>query len=122
MGRFWYDIALSTSAAQLKGLLAVASSSRIIFGSDFPYAPRLGIYAGLLQYSKFAKTAEGLPIRPAELNKNATALLKAHAQAKSCLPQNKGADADARTLEPEFGLEINDDAAQARAQLDEEQR
>ncbi|OAA53252.1 Amidohydrolase 2 [Cordyceps fumosorosea ARSEF 2679] len=116
MGRFWYDIALSTSEAQLKALLATASSSRIVFGSDFPYAPKLGIYAGLLQYSKFAKTAAGNPIRPAELNKNATVLLKAHALENSFLPHDRGEDAN-RT-KPEFGLEENDDAAQAREQLD----
>ncbi|OAQ75853.1 2-amino-3-carboxymuconate-6-semialdehyde decarboxylase [Purpureocillium lilacinum] len=117
MGRFWYDIALSTSEAQLKALLATASSSRIVFGSDFPYAPKLGIYAGLLQYSKFAETAEGSPIRPAELNHNATVLLRAHALENSFLPHDKGEE-DMRR-EPEFGLEENDDAAQAREQLDE---
>lgn len=117
MGRFWYDIALSTSEAQLKGLLAVASSSRIVFGSDFPYAPKLGIYTGLLQYSKFARTAEGSPIKPTELNKNATVLLKAHAQPNSYLPPIKGEYE--KKAEPEFGLEDNDDAAQARAQLDD---
>lgn len=116
MGRFCYDIALSTSNAQLKGLLAVASSSRIVFGSDFPYAPKLGIYAGLLQYSNFARTAEGSPIKPAELNKNATVLLQAHALTNSVLPQDKVHDATKD--EPEFGLDDNDDAAQARAQLD----
>lgn len=116
MGRFWYDIALSTSNAQLKGLLAVASSSRILFGSDFPYAPKLGIYTGLLQYSNFARTAEGSPIKPAELNKNATALLQAHAQSNSFLPHDTVSDA--QKAEPEFGLEDNDNAAQARSQLD----
>lgn len=120
MGRFWYDIALSTSEAQLKALLATASSSRIVFGSDFPYAPKLGIYAGLLQYSKFAKTAEGEPIRPTELNKNATELLKAHAMDGSFLPE---VDSDKTTSrEVEFRLEENDDAAQAREQLDQSQR
>ena len=117
MGRFWYDIALSTSEAQLKALLATASSTRIVFGSDFPYAPKLGIYAGLLQYSRFAKTNEGSPIKPAELNKNATVLLKAHALENSFLPLDKGEET--KRTEPEFGLEANDDAAQAREQLDE---
>ncbi|KAK9789636.1 putative Cytochrome P450 [Seiridium cardinale] len=42
--RFWYDIALSTSEPQLKALLAFTSPSKILYGSDFPYAPRLGIY------------------------------------------------------------------------------
>lgn len=116
MDRFWYDIALSTSEAQLKALLATASSSRIVFGSDFPYAPKQGIYAGLLQYSKFSKTAEGQPIRPAELNRNATVLLKAHALQNSFLPQDESDGTESR--DPEFGLDESDDAAEAREQLD----
>ncbi|PHH93281.1 hypothetical protein CDD83_8792 [Cordyceps sp. RAO-2017] len=117
MSRFWYDIALSTSKAQLKALLATASPSRIVFGSDFPYAPTPAIYAGLLQYSLFAKTAEGSPIRPAELHKNAAVLLRAHALQNSFLPHDEGEEVKMR--EPEFGLEENDDAAQAREQLDQ---
>ncbi|KAJ3542304.1 hypothetical protein NM208_g3401 [Fusarium decemcellulare] len=54
--RFYYDIALSTSAAQLDGLLDFASSEKILFGSDFPYAPQYGIDAVLLEYSKYVMT------------------------------------------------------------------
>lgn len=115
-GRFWYDIALSTSEAQLKALLAVAPSSNIVFGSDFPYAPKLGIYAGLLQYSKFAKTAAGSPIGPRQLNRNATTLLRRHALHNSFLPQD--VDQESQSDGPEFGLDENDDIKEARKQLD----
>ncbi|CAF1523275.1 unnamed protein product [Adineta ricciae] len=36
---FYYDTALSSSVPQLKALLAFADSSKILFGSDVPYAP-----------------------------------------------------------------------------------
>ncbi|UJR07979.1 hypothetical protein I4U23_012258 [Adineta vaga] len=36
---FYYDTALSSSVPQLKALLAFADPSKILFGSDVPYAP-----------------------------------------------------------------------------------
>jgi len=37
--RFHYDVALSTSPPVLKALIEVAGEDRIVYGSDFPYAP-----------------------------------------------------------------------------------
>jgi 6-methylsalicylate decarboxylase len=37
--RFWYDTALSSTQAAFPSLLAVADPKRILFGSDFPFAP-----------------------------------------------------------------------------------
>ena len=37
--RFYYDTALSSTSAAFPSLLAVADPSRILFGSDFPFAP-----------------------------------------------------------------------------------
>lgn len=37
--RFWFDIALSGTPTALPSLLAFAASDRILFGSDWPYAP-----------------------------------------------------------------------------------
>lgn len=37
--RFWYDTALSSTSAAFPSLLAVADPTRILFGSDFPFAP-----------------------------------------------------------------------------------
>jgi hypothetical protein len=113
--RFWYDLAISTSQAQLKALLATASSSNIVYGSDFPYAPRLGIYTGLLQYSRFARSPEGKKIGPAQLHGNAKRLLEKHAPERGFLPQSDGVESE--QYEPEFGLEDNDDAEKAREQL-----
>ncbi|KAF1734545.1 2-amino-3-carboxymuconate-6-semialdehyde decarboxylase [Beauveria bassiana] len=114
--RFWYDIALSTGEAQLKALLATAPSEQIVYGSDFPYAPKLGIYAGLLQYSRFSRSAEGSRIGPKKLNQNATVLLRNHSLEGSFLPQAVGKEN--QISGPEFGLEDNDDARHAREQLD----
>ncbi|KAM3494049.1 hypothetical protein MY3957_002645 [Beauveria namnaoensis] len=114
--RFWYDIALSTGEAQLKALLATAPSEQIVYGSDFPYAPKLGIYAGLLQYSRFSRSAEGSQIGPKKLNQNATILLRKHSLEGSFLPQAVGKET--QISGPEFGLEDNDDARHAREQLD----
>ncbi|KAK9425040.1 putative 2-amino-3-carboxymuconate-6-semialdehyde decarboxylase [Seiridium unicorne] len=113
--RFWYDIALSTSEPQLKALLAFTSPSKILYGSDFPYAPRAGIYCGLLQYSKFIGSDEGKKIAPAQLNENAAGLLRKHRREKSFLPHAEGGE---NPKEPGFGLEDSKDAEAARAQLD----
>ena len=37
--RFYYDTALSSTSAAFPSLLAVADPTRILFGSDFPFAP-----------------------------------------------------------------------------------
>jgi len=37
--RFWYDTALSSTPAAFPSLLSVADPDRILFGSDFPFAP-----------------------------------------------------------------------------------
>ncbi|KAM3432861.1 hypothetical protein NHJ13734_006712 [Beauveria thailandica] len=95
--RFWYDIALSTSEAQLKALLATAPSEQILYGSDFP-------------------SAEGSQIGPKNLNRNATILLRKHSLEGSFLPQVIGKET--QISGPEFGLEDNDDARRAREQLD----
>jgi 6-methylsalicylate decarboxylase len=41
--KFWFDLALSSNPAALSALLTVADHKRIVFGSDFPYAPDIGI-------------------------------------------------------------------------------
>ncbi|KAM5356969.1 hypothetical protein ACJ41O_003615 [Fusarium nematophilum] len=62
--RFYYDVALSTSAAQLDGLLDFAGSDKILFGSDFPYVPQYAIEA----------------VAPEVLRRNSLRLLNRHAQ------------------------------------------
>lgn len=79
LGRFYFDIALSTSAAQLYGLLDTVDTDRILFGSDYPYAPAFAINALLLQYTQFVATDKRGPlIRPEKLHANSLSLLKKH--------------------------------------------
>lgn len=82
---FYFDTALSTSAAQLGGLLEFIASlggdvSHILFGSDFPYAPPRIIKAMSGGYNDFV--ASGRPgsevLRPEKLRANGIALLKKH--------------------------------------------
>jgi 6-methylsalicylate decarboxylase len=40
--KFWFDLALSSNPAVLAALFTVADPKRIVFGSDFPYAPDIG--------------------------------------------------------------------------------
>jgi hypothetical protein len=112
--RFWYDLAVSTSEPQLTALLSFAPPTKILYGSYFPYAPKAGIHAGLLQYSKFFESGKGERIGPARLKENATRLRETH-QSKHCfLP---GAQDNGEVYNWEFRVEDNDDARQARDQL-----
>jgi predicted TIM-barrel fold metal-dependent hydrolase len=51
--RFYYDVALSASPAALPSLLAVADPSRIIYGTDFPFAPSMAIDFLNMQYENY---------------------------------------------------------------------
>lgn len=83
-GRFYYDIALSTSPAQLHGLLDFADASHILFGSDFPYAPQVAINTLLAQYAAFVATDDrGSMVGPLKLRENSLNLLNKHALGKS---------------------------------------
>jgi predicted TIM-barrel fold metal-dependent hydrolase len=82
--RFYYDTALSTSNAQLHGLLDFVDSSHILFGSDFPYAPQFAINALLARYAAFVATDQrGQEVSPAKLRENALKLLNKHALGKT---------------------------------------
>lgn len=79
--RFYYDIALSTTAAQLDGLLDFASADHILFGSDFPYVPRFGIDAVVASYAKYVATnSRGSQIAPDVLRQNSLKLLNKHSK------------------------------------------
>ncbi|KAK6949189.1 hypothetical protein Daesc_009263 [Daldinia eschscholtzii] len=112
--RFYYDLALSTSTPQLKALLAFTSPSKLLYGSDSPYAPRNVIYEDLLRYAHFVTSEEGKAIRPARLNENATALLEKHKSEHTILPTARSSWG---SKHPEFGLENSTVAEQARHQL-----
>lgn len=80
MARFYWDIALSTSPAQLDGLLHfVQDKSHILFGSDFPYAPMPLIMSGQNMYKQFVESSPRAEVlKPEALKGNALALLNKH--------------------------------------------
>lgn len=79
MGRFYYDIALSTAPAQLGALLEVTDASHVLYGSDYPYAPMPSIMQVKGGYDQFVEAnPKGELIKPAVLRKNAIALLNKH--------------------------------------------
>ena len=81
--RYYFDIALSTSSAQLDGLLDVTAPDHILFGSDFPYAPQYGVSAIILAYSNYVATnIRGSQIAPPVLRNNAIKLLNQHSQGR----------------------------------------
>ncbi|MGV9799406.1 amidohydrolase family protein [Mycobacterium sp. NPDC003449] len=46
LAQFWYDLAGTTSPAQLQALHSIASEDRLLYGSDYPWTPsRLAIAA-----------------------------------------------------------------------------
>lgn len=80
MARFYWDIAVSTSPAQLDGLLHfVKDKSRILFGSDFPYAPMPTILFSQKLYKQFLEASpRAEALKPEALKNNALALLNKH--------------------------------------------
>lgn len=82
--RFYHDTTLGTSAAQLHGLLDFTDPSRIVFGSDYPYAPRAAIDLFLEQYAVFMATDNrGSEVSPERLRENSLKLLNRHAMEKA---------------------------------------
>lgn len=82
VGRFYYDIALSSTPAQLNGLLDFCGgdASRILFGSDYPYAPQVGIDHIVLEHTRFVqKDVRGPKISAEVMRGNALRLLNKHA-------------------------------------------
>lgn len=81
--RFHYDIALSSTPAQLNGLLDFVGrggEDRILFGSDYPYAPQVGIDHIVLEHTRFVQgDVRGPRISAERLRANAVRLLNKHA-------------------------------------------
>lgn len=82
-GRFYYDTALSTSTAQLDGLLDFTDASHIVFGSDFPYAPEFIIDDIVAEYESYVVTSpHGASISTDVLGDNSVGLLNKHSQGR----------------------------------------
>ncbi|PSR87230.1 hypothetical protein BD289DRAFT_367419 [Coniella lustricola] len=83
VGRFYYDIALSSTPAQLNGLLdfvGKGGEERVLFGSDYPYAPQVGIDHIVLEHTRFVQNDVRGPRLSAErMRANAIRLLNKHA-------------------------------------------
>lgn len=56
--RFWFDLALSSTPGALPSLLAVADPDKILYGSDFPFAPAMAVYYMRKQYEGADLTPE----------------------------------------------------------------
>ncbi|WYZ41747.1 hypothetical protein EsH8_V_000642 [Colletotrichum jinshuiense] len=81
LSRFYYDLALGTSAAQLYGLLETSDGAHVLYGTDIPFAPNRIVLDKKQQYQKFVSSNErGSEIAPEVLKNNALALLNKHAQ------------------------------------------
>ncbi|BEI85805.1 hypothetical protein CcaverHIS002_0600920 [Cutaneotrichosporon cavernicola] len=53
---FYFDVALSTTPTALYGLLQITTPDKILYGSDFPYAP---LNSGLRQTTRLDKLLKG---------------------------------------------------------------
>ena len=69
--RFYVDIALSSSPMALPSLLAFADPSRVLYGSDFPFAPSPAVRFMRQEYDDVPLAAD---VRAAIDHRNATAL------------------------------------------------
>ncbi|ORY95264.1 hypothetical protein BCR43DRAFT_548936 [Syncephalastrum racemosum] len=77
--KFYMDLALATSWPQLEAMLALGAERRLIFGSDYPYAPP----ASSIDFGKklddfVAHHPNGHRITPEVLTRNAMELFKKH--------------------------------------------
>lgn len=82
VARFYYDIALSSTPAQLNGLLDFTGgdASKILFGSDYPYAPQVGIDHIVLEHTRFVQNdVRGPKISAEVMRGNSLRLLNKHA-------------------------------------------
>ncbi|KAF9202012.1 hypothetical protein BGZ49_007806 [Haplosporangium sp. Z 27] len=77
--RFYMDTALSTSPPQLEALLAFGVADRLIFGSDYPYAPVPVSVSFAKQLDEFIATnLKGEAIKAEVLTRNAVQLFRKH--------------------------------------------
>ncbi|KAI8144089.1 hypothetical protein BJV82DRAFT_556952 [Fennellomyces sp. T-0311] len=79
LNRFYLDLALSASAPQLEALVAFGATDRLLFGTDFPYAPQAGIMLNTQFLKTYMETStNGNLLSEAKLTKNTLDLFKKH--------------------------------------------
>ena len=77
----WFDLAGSPTAESVRRLLALTTPDRILYGSDFPYAPAPALAAGLAKLrAELAADPELAPHAEAILAGNARRLFEPHAE------------------------------------------
>ena len=77
----WFDLAGSPTAESVRRLLALTTPDRILYGSDFPYAPAPALAAGLAKLrAELAADPELAPHAEAILAGNARRLFESHAE------------------------------------------
>ncbi|ORX46994.1 hypothetical protein DM01DRAFT_320406 [Hesseltinella vesiculosa] len=79
MNRFYMDTALATAPPQLEALLAFGNADRLIFGSDFPYAPVQACVDFAHNLRQFIATnPKGSLVSETKLRQNAVQLFQKH--------------------------------------------
>ena len=82
----WFDLAGSPTAESVRRLLALTTPDRILYGSDFPYAPAPALAAGLAKLrAELAADPELAPHAEAILDGNARRLFASHAEPGSAV-------------------------------------
>ena len=56
--RFWFDIALSSTPTAIPSLLSVADPHRVLYGTDFPFAPPAAVRYMRTEYEQTQLTRE----------------------------------------------------------------
>ena len=98
----WFDLAGSPTAESVRRLLALTTPDRILYGSDFPYAPAPALAAGLAKLrAELAADPELAPHAEAILAGNARRLFASHAESAEFAEVSDGAgSASPPNLEP----------------------
>ena len=98
----WFDLAGSPTAESVRRLLALTTPDRILYGSDFPYAPAPALAAGLAKLrAELAADPELAPHAEAILAGNARRLFASHAESAEFAEFSDGAgSASPPNLEP----------------------
>ena len=102
----WFDLAGSPTAESIRRLLALTTPDRILYGSDFPYAPAPALAAGLAKLrAELAADPELAPHAEAILAGNARRLFASHAESAEPGPANQE-PLNMKTFEPSLSNAI----------------
>ena len=102
----WFDLAGSPTAESVRRLLALTTPDRILYGSDFPYAPAPALAAGLAKLrADLAADPELAPHAEAILAGNARRLFASHAESAEPGPANQE-PLNMKTFEPSLSNAI----------------